>query len=848
MRKASIISSLFSAMMVVLLGCNSEAKTTTEINKEEIGQIITPVPFNQVKLEDNFWLPRLNTQKETLVPFALDKTRPAVENLSKTALFLTGDFTNLPFPHRYISSDLYKVMEGAALILRENPDPKLERRMDSIIEIIAKAQKEDGYLYVSHITGVSKDASHWGGAGMGDKPYSWVLHSHELYNMGHMYEAAIAYYQSTGKDKWLQVAEKNARHINKVFFEGDPNYNNGKPILQAPGHEELELALVKLYRVTGEKLYLDMSKKFLDIRGKTYKPEGNGVMDPTYSQQHKPVAEQDKAVGHAVRATYLYSAMADVAALTKTDEYNKALDNIWHDITDTKMHITGGLGAIHGIEGFGPAYVLPNKEAYNETCAAVGNVFFNYRMFLLTKEARFMDVAEIALFNNSLAGVNIEGNKFFYVNPLEADGKTPFNQGKAGRSPWFGTACCPSNIARLIPQVSGMMYSYSEDEIYTTFYASNSSTIPLKEGNVAIQQKSDYPYDEKIELLLTPKKTQRFALKLRIPTWTGDQFVPGKLYSYVNNNNNNNNKEWELKINGKAISVALEKGFAVVERLWEPGDKVELILPMPVRFNSAIEMVQANKGRVAVTKGPLVYCAEGVDNEQPVQHLLIDDLGQDNIKAQRISNGIFNNVTSVSLNGKIRDAKGTRQKQIKMIPYYAWNNRGDSSMRVWFPTQTEMVQYKDGKTLKGGRYKSVRARSTSKKGSLEAISDGFRPMTSDDRSIPSWISDNNGDDQWVEIDLDPSKPIRSINVYWFDNRSTVKLPSRWSLEYLENDKWKEFDLYVTDSYSLKKDEYNVVHPAEVLKCNSIRINMKLRDKAALGILDVDVQYENIGSL
>ncbi|MBQ4913799.1 glycoside hydrolase family 127 protein [Maribacter sp. MMG018] len=843
MRKATIILSLFLVLAAVLWGCNSRTNTTLDPNTGDTGQMITPVPFNQVKLEDNFWLPRLNTQKKTLVPFALDKTRPAVENLSKAAQFLAGDSTDLPFPHRYISSDLYKVMEGAALILRENPDPKLEKRMDSIIDIIAKAQKEDGYLYVAHITGVSKDASHWGGAGMGDKPYSWVLHSHELYNMGHMYEAAIAYYQSTGKVKWLKVVEKNARHINKVFFEGDPNYNNGEPILQAPGHEELELALVKLYRVTGEKLYLDMSKKFLDIRGKTYKPEGNGVMDPTYSQQHKPVAEQDKAVGHAVRAAYLYSAMADVASLTNTNEYNNALNNIWHDITDTKMHITGGLGAIHGIEGFGPAYVLPNKEAYNETCAAVGNVFFNYRMFLLTKEARFMDVAEIALFNNSLAGVNIEGNKFFYVNPLEADGETPFNHGKAGRSPWFGTACCPSNIARLIPQVSGMMYSYNDNEIYTTFYASSSSIIPLKEGAVAIQQKSGYPYDEKIELLLTPKKAQRFVLKLRIPTWTGDQFVPGKLYSYVNDNK----KDWQLKVNGEAVSVAFEKGFAIIDRSWEPGDKVELTLPMPVRFNTAIEMVEADKGRVAVTKGPLVYCAEGVDNEQPVQHFLIDDLGQNKVIDQRISDGILKNVTSVSLNGKIRDAKGTREKQIKMIPYYAWNNRGDSSMRVWFPTRTEMVQYKDGQTLKGGKYKSVRAFSIAQKGSLEAISDGLRPMSSNDKSIPSWISDSNSNEQWVEIDLDPSKQIRSINVYWFDNGDTVKIPSQWSLEYLVNDKWKEFDLYVTDSYSLKKDEYNVVHPAEVLKCNSIRINMKLRDKAASGILDVDVQYENIGS-
>ncbi|MEO1942826.1 MAG: beta-L-arabinofuranosidase domain-containing protein, partial [Candidatus Thioglobus sp.] len=293
----------------LVISCSEEADENVSSKKDSQ---LMPVAINQVHLEDDFWKTRLKTQGETLVPFALDKTIPAVKNLEKAAKFLKGDTTDLPYPHRYLSSDLYKVMEGAALILMENPNPELEKRIDSIVDIIARAQQEDGYLYVAHTTGVSKNHDAWGGGGMGDKPYSFVLHSHELYNMGHMYEAAVAYYQATGKDKWLKVAEKNAQHINRVFFEGDPNYNNGTPVNQAAGHEEIELALIKLYRVTGNELYLNMSKKFLDIRGKTYIPEGSGVMSPTYSQQHKPVAEQEKAVGHAVRAAYLYSGMADV--------------------------------------------------------------------------------------------------------------------------------------------------------------------------------------------------------------------------------------------------------------------------------------------------------------------------------------------------------------------------------------------------------------------------------------------------------------------------------------------------------------------------------------------------------
>ncbi len=680
------ITRCLTFLVLAQLGC----KPKTEFNgdtKKDTAQVLVPVPFNEVELEDSFWLPRLRTQKETLVPFALNKTRPAVENLAKTAKFLQGDTTDLPFPHRYIASDLYKVMEGAALLLRENPDSQLEKRMDSIITIIGQAQKDDGYLYEAHITGVSKNAEHWGGAGMGDKPYSWVLHSHELYDMGHMYEAAIAYYQSTGKEKWLKIAEKSAQHINKVFFIGDPNYNGGKPVNQAPGHEELELALVKLYRVTGKELYLQMAKKFLDIRGRSFRPEGKAEMSPEYSQQHKPVAEQDKAVGHAVRAAYLYSGMADVAALTGTQEYNTALESIWEDITDTKMHITGGIGAVRGIEGFGPAYELPNKEAYDETCAAVGNVFFNYRMFLLTQEARFMDVAEVALFNNALAGVNLAGNAFFYVNPLEADGITPFNQGKPGRSPWFGTACCPSNIARLLPQVSGMMYAHDQNDIYVSLYASSTTTLNLPDGSITLRQRTAYPYDETIAIEVTPQKERRYTLRLRIPTWAQGQFVPGALYQYINTIGNT----WELEINGRKSAVPMEKGFAVIDRSWKPGDQVLLRLPMPVRFNRAIEEVAADRGRVAVTKGPLVYCAEGVDNDVAVQQLYIEDLEQSNPLTQPFTEGVLRNIPEITLHGKIKDRSGIREREIKLIPYYSWNNRGDTSMIIWFPTTPEMV-------------------------------------------------------------------------------------------------------------------------------------------------------------
>ncbi|MDR1633154.1 MAG: glycoside hydrolase family 127 protein [Dysgonamonadaceae bacterium] len=658
------------------------ACSCTDTNPKINNETLTPVPFQEVKLMDSFWLPRLKTQKQTLVPFALGKAQPAVDNLRKTADFLKGIPGELPFPHRYIASDLYKIMEGAAYLLAIERDTALERQMDRIIDIIADAQQADGYLYESHTTGVSKNADHWGGAGMGDKPYSWVVHSHELYDMGHMYEGAAAYYQATGKDKWLNVAEKNARHINHVFFEGDPNYNNGKPVNQAPGHEEIELALVKLYRVTGDTLYLGMAKRFIDIRGVTYRPEGQWVMAPEYAQQHLPVREQTKAVGHAVRAAYLYSGMADVSALTGDMTLRPALDSIWHNIVDTRMHITGGLGAIHGIEGFGPEYLLPNKEAYLETCAAVGNVFFNQRMYLMEKNGKYADVAEIALFNNVLAGVNLEGNRFFYVNPLEADGQTPFNHGRRGRSPWFGTACCPSNLARLIPQVPGMMYAYTGDEIYCSFYAGSEVCIPLKNGKVKIVQQTGYPFDENISITVDSLAVnQEFTLRMRVPTWTDSQFVPGKLYHYIDKKHENP----EAFLNGKKLHATVKNGFISIRKKWKTGDKVTLHLPMPLHYTCAIDKVEDDRGRVCLTRGPLVYCAEAADNKFPVSQAYIETLPE-NYTIETARDGLLKGIDFISVPAKaINDKAAKEEVTMTLLPYYAWDNRSDSTMMVWIP-------------------------------------------------------------------------------------------------------------------------------------------------------------------
>lgn len=497
-----------------------------------------------------------------------------------------------------------------------------------------------------------------------------------------MYEGAVAYYQATGKDKWLRIAEKSARHINHVFFEGDPAYNGGKPVMQAPGHEEIELALVKLYQATGDTLYLNMAKRFIDIRGITFKPEGEGVLAPSYAQQHQPVREQRKAVGHAVRAAYLYSGMADVMAQTGDTSLRPALDSIWGNIVDTRMHITGGLGAIHGIEGFGPEYELPNMGAYDETCAAVGNVLFNYRMFMAEKDGKYIDVAEVALYNNVLAGVNLEGNRFFYVNPLEVDGRRAFNQGLKSRAPWFGTACCPSNLARLIPQIPGMMYAHTDDDIYCTFYGGTSTTIPLGRGNIGIRQETGYPFDETVSLTVTPEKdSQKFALHLRIPTWAGDRFVPGKLYSYVNRQP----AAWDVTVNGKKVKTKVDKGFAVIDRKWEKGDRVELHLPMGVMYNKATDKVEADRGRLCITRGPLVYCAEAVDNASAPASYMISPTEENAVI--RKGEGLMKDIDFITVSAHSIQNPG--DTKLTLVPYYAWNNRTDGAMIVWLAATDE---------------------------------------------------------------------------------------------------------------------------------------------------------------
>ena len=441
---------------------------------------VRPVPFIEVKLTDDFWAPRMEINRTVTIPFAMRQNEETgrVDNFRIAGGLMEGDYRG----ERYNDTDVYKVMEGAAYTLALRPDPGLAKALDDLIEIIAAAQEEDGYLFTPRTASRGERP-----IGIGEERWANLAVSHELYNAGHMFEAAAAHYQATGKRNFLDVAVKFADLLVETFGPGGRR--------EFPGHQEVELGLVKLYRVTGNRDYLDLARFFLDIRGpdvrlKQY-PEGHRFSiynDPVQIQAHRPVLEQEEAEGHAVRVTYMFAGMADVAALTGSSDYIRAIERLWDNVVTKKMAVTGGLGARHDRERFGDNYELPNLTSYNETCASIGSVFWNHRMFLLTRDSKYIDILERTLYNGVIVGVSMEGDAFFYPNPLESDGKYRFNKGAARRQPWFGTACCPGNIARFLPSIPGYVYAADERGLYVNLFIGSEARISTAGQSVSIVQ------------------------------------------------------------------------------------------------------------------------------------------------------------------------------------------------------------------------------------------------------------------------------------------------------------------------------------------------------------------------
>ena len=773
----------------------------------QTGYPITPVPFTSVKVTPGtFWGQRLEASRKVTIPLAFSKceSEGRYKNFDNAAAHLadpTKVFKVNGVGYSFDDTDPYKTLEGAAYILQTYPDKKLEAYCDSVIDIIATAQEPDGYLYTAR-TQNPADPHHWAG----DR--RWVKEedlSHELYNLGHMVEGAVAYWQATGKRKFLDIA---CRYADVACKEVGPNPGQ---MCVVPGHQIAEMAMARLYLATGQKRYLDFAKFLLDYRGKT-------TIKTEYSQSHKPVIEQDEAVGHAVRAAYMYAGMADVAALTGDEGYIKAIDAIWDNIVTKKLYITGGIGATSSGEAFGKNYELPNMSAYCETCAAIGNVYVNYRLFLLHGDSKYYDVLERTLYNGLISGVSLEGNGFFYPNPLES-------MGQHQRQEWFGCACCPSNICRFIPSLPGYIYAVKEagdrrqesSSVYVNLFLSNKSNLTVGGKKVSLSQSTEYPWNGDITVTVDKNAAGQFAMKIRIPGWVRNQAVPSNLYQY----SDNKRLGYTIKVNGQDYSLTshlsplTSDGYFTISRKWKKGDKVQIHFDMEPRTVRANHKVEADRGMISVERGPLVYCAEHPDNQFDIMGALVNQepkftLGKGEIAGTPIQTLITDAQT---LNFNKQGRLETQDQQLTLIPYYAWCHRGSGKMRVWLPQDLNATNPSQPATLAS----ESKVSSGSKVPALSSINDRLVPKNENDRSVPytHWWP-KNGTTEWIGYEFPKQSTVQSATVYWFDDGpwGGCRVPKSWRILYLDaQGQWQPVsgaDHYPTDKGAACTVNFNPV--------------------------------------
>jgi DUF1680 family protein len=770
------------------------------------------VPFTAVQVKDVFWAPRIDVNRTVSIPFAFQKCEETgrMWNFERAAAALRGQPVEDKRPPGYPfdDTDPYKVLEGASYALSVKPDQKLETYLDQLIAKIAAAQEPDGYLYTTR-TIDPQNPHRWAGQ------QRWVLEkddSHELYNLGHLYEAAVAHYQATGKRSLLDVALKTAELLDRTF-------GPGKRAIW-PGHQITEMGLVKLYRITGDLRYLNLAKFMLDVRG----PDGDKGAGRTYNQSHQKIAQQSEAVGHAVRATYMYAGIADVAALTGDSDYIAAMDRIWGNLVSKKLYITGGIGATASGEAFGRDYELPNMTAYNETCAAIGNDYWNHRLFLLHGDGKYIDVMERTLYNGLLSGVSLDGKLFFYPNPLESNGQHQ-------RSPWFGVACCPGNVTRFMASVPGYMYAQKDDVIYVNLFAAGTAEIKLDEKRaVQLVQETRYPWDGTVKMTVNPADPGRFTINVRIPGWARGEAVPGDLYRFFDKSD----QPVSLKVNRGTVPLKLEKGYVALTRNWKKGDVVELTLPMPVRRVVAHEQVAANRGRVALQRGPLIYAAEWPDNPNgKVRNLMLPDTAKlmGEWRPHVLSGVTVIRSSAVAL---AYDAEGkiTRKEQeFTAIPYYAWANRGPGQMMVWLPNHETSAKPLAYPTI---AISSRVTASNPRRKDPRMINDGEEPTSSSDPSSYFDWWPTRGASESVEYQFDRPATVSETELYWFDDtgRGQVRVPASWRLLYKDGASWKS--VQAQSAYGVEKDRYNRVTFAPVTT-DAMRLEVTMQPDWSAGI-------------
>jgi DUF1680 family protein len=781
---------------------------------------VQPVPFTAVHLNDVFWAPRIEVNRTETIPFAFKQCELSgrVDNFVRAARALRGEplENTKPPGYPFDDTDLYKVIEGASYTLSVRPDPKLDAYVDSLIETIGAAQEKDGYLYTTRT--INPQAPHpWAGKAR------WELErddSHELYNLGHLYEAAVAHHQATGKRTLLNIALRTADLLVNTFGPGKQTI--------WPGHQITEMGLAKLYRVTGDERYLNLAKFLLDERG----PNPGEKTNPRgleYNQAHQRVIEQTEPVGHAVRATYMYSGMADVAALTGDAAYIKAIDTIFENTVGRKLYITGGIGAAGGNEAFGKPYELPNMTAYNETCASIGVDYWTHRLFLLHGEARYIDVMERTLYNGLISGVALDGKTFFYPNPLESNGQHE-------RSPWFGVACCPGNITRFLASVPGYVYAHQGDTVFVNLYAAGTADIETAPGRtLRLVQDTRYPWDGAVRITVTPDRTRRFPIKVRIPGWARNEAVPSDLYRFADTVT----EAISVAVNGTPVAAGADAGYVTIDREWTAGDTIALNLPMPVRRIAAHEKVEADRGRTALQRGPIVYAAEWPDNPNgkvrnivlPLNARLTSEFRKDLLGGVQVITG--------RAFGLKYDARGALQKaeqDFTAIPYATWANRGRGQMVVWLAAEDAVARPTPWPTIAT----TATVTTSQARRNAGAINDGEEPNASGDPTAYFDWWPRRGTSEWVEYAFQKPSTVSQVAVYWFDDtgHGQVRVPARWQVLYKDESGWRPVD--TKDEFGVARDRFNTVTFAPVTT-TGLRLEIAMQQEFSAGIQEWKVK-------
>ena len=778
---------------------------------------IQEVSFTQVHLNDGFWSPRIEINRTVSIPSAFHEceVNGRFDNFAIAAGLIKGEHRG---DFSFDDTDPYKVIEGASYSLAVHYDAKLDHYLDSVINIIAQAQEPDGYL-TTCVTNKCTRLSGWWGTRKWEK-----INSHELYNSGHLIESAVAHYRATGKKTFLNVAIKNADLVCKTFGP-----NEGQ-IHRPGGHPIIEMALCKLYKVTGNKKYLEGAKYFVDETGRCT----DGHKPSEYSQDHMPILQQEEIVGHAVRAGYLYSGVADVAALTGDKAYQEALERIWENMSSKKLFITGGIGSRPQGEGFGPNYELNNHTAYCETCAAIANVYWNYRMFLATGESKYIDVCERALYNNVLSGVSLSGDKFFYDNPLESDGEHE-------RQKWFGCACCPGNITRFVASVPGYIYARQGKDIFVNLYAQGKAKI----GNIELEQTTDYPWDGKIRIKMT-KGSGKFAIKLRVPSWLKTSPTNNDLYQYQDKA-----KTYSVSVNGKALYPE-NRDYIEISRSWKKGDTIELDFPMDVRRIVANDNAEDDRGKVAFERGPIVFCLEGADqaDHKVFNKYILDSAPVSAHFEQDLLNGVMvleGSAKELQQDGEVKDVK------FRAIPYSTWNNRGGEQMEVWIAntpmaavaTPLPTIASKAQTFCNRGPIQNDAPETAPVDSWAGGANDQWEPKRSSDTSKPYhywWLKQ--GTTEAITYQFDQAYEVSNVQVYWLDfdhYDGNFRTPESWSLYYKDaKGEWQEVEGHT--AYTVRKDCYNSVDFTPV-KTTGLKILAKLQKGESGGVLEWKVNKD-----